>query len=459
MKRIILLINIFIGFQLNAQQELGLHFVNQVWQSNNTNPAITSEKNVVIGLPSFYTEASVKGLRYNDFVKSADGTTPSSIDVNNLIANAPDLNAIRLVNQLDVMSVGVRIKKLFISAGVSVKTGAYIAIPKTMLDFAWNGNAKYIGKTIDLGLDVDIFAYNEKYLGLAYKISDKLNVATRVKYLGGAFAVSTDKNLATLYTNPEIYQLTLKTDYRISTANGINYKGKGDFSTVADFNNLDGQELAFTTSNKGFSLDLGATYQLNDKIQLAASVTDLGGKINWKNNVTNLSNQGENTFKGLDFGIILRGDTTTYNKVMDTLAQKFDFKTTNEAFVTKLPTRFYLSGIYKVNETVHVGALFFSETYRGIIRPAFAINGGLSSSIVQIGATWAYRNGTAANVGISAVLKLGPIQFFGITDNIIPIFSLNSSALNINTRFGMNLIFGKKKKIIEVVTPEIPIKK
>ena len=437
-----------------AQQELGLNLNKNVWQSNHTNPAFMSKLNVVIALPNFYTETAAKGLKYGDLItRNEKGST---INVNDLLTKLPAQNAIINQQQIDILNVGFRVKKAFISLGMSSKSNFYLGYPTSLLDLAWNGNSKFIGKTVDLSLDIESYLLSEKYLGVAYQLNDKLAIGFRAKALSSRFGISTERHVLSLYTDPDVYQLTLKSDYRISASNLGEYAGKGSFSTTDILNgNFATKDAISGGANKGFSLDLGATYKVSEKLELAASVVDLVGKINWKNNVINLSNKGESTFKGLDFGVILRGDTTTYKKVMDSLAQKFDFATTNENFVSKLPLKTYLSATYKVSKKLQLGALFFTENYKQKTQAAFALNATTYiSGWLNIGASWAYRQGSAANIGINAVGKLGPIQVFAIADNILPIVRLDKSALNVNGRIGMNIIFGKQKAI---ASPDVSI--
>ncbi|MBI5010684.1 MAG: hypothetical protein HZB98_13790 [Bacteroidia bacterium] len=51
--------------------------------------------------------------------------------------------------------------------------------------------------------------------------------------------------------------------------------------------------------NRGFGLDLGATYKLlNDKVLVSAALTDLG-YVRWRRDATNLSAKGQFVFDGL----------------------------------------------------------------------------------------------------------------------------------------------------------------
>ena len=54
---------------------------------------------------------------------------------------------------------------------------------------------------------------------------------------------------------------------------------------------------------------------------------------------------------------------------------------------------------------------------------------------------------------MSATLRLGPVQIFATSDNIIPLMN-PMKGQNVNMRFGMNLLFGKiKEDKVEMPVP------
>jgi Family of unknown function (DUF5723) len=469
MKKTIVLISAFCLFSVSllvAQQELGMHFNTEVWQANITNPAIIPTHKVVIALPSVYSDFSInnQNLTYLDLIARNVASGKSTINLQTLISKWEDKNTIRNATQFDAFGVGFRIKKTFVSFGTAGVINTSFDLSKDLLDVGVNGNSKFIGKTANLTLGIESYIVSQKYLGFAYNINPNLIVATRLKVLSGDIAIASENSDMQLYTDPDIYQLKLTSNYRLKTAgigdykgydkqNGINFNSYLNFGSNAQIKETAIRALAAGT-NKGFSFDLGATYQVTSKLRIGVSATDIGGKINWKNNTSTFGHNNID-FKGLDFGVILRGDTNTFNKVMDTLKTTLDLSpTTHDAFTTKLPMRTYLSANYRLNKAVNVSGLFFTESYRGKLNTAFALGLNTTMGWLNLGLSWAYRNGSASNIGLSAVAKMGPIQIFGVTDNIIPAFSLDNSKINYNGRFGINLLFGKPK-IKPVATPVI----
>jgi len=59
---------------------------------------------------------------------------------------------------------------------------------------------------------------------------------------------------------------------------------------------------------------------------------------------------------------------------------------------------------------------------------------------INIGVNYAYRFNSATNVGLNTTFKIGPVQLFAATDNIIQALQ-PSAANNVNGRVGLNLVF------------------
>ena len=68
-KSIIAAILILNTVKIMAQQEQSLHFLQNVWQSNLTNPALVSDKKFQIMLPSIYFNVNSKDFTINDLFK------------------------------------------------------------------------------------------------------------------------------------------------------------------------------------------------------------------------------------------------------------------------------------------------------------------------------------------------------------------------------------------------------
>ena len=106
-----------------------------------------------------------------------------------------------------------------------------------------------------------------------------------------------------------------------------------------------------------------------------------------------------------------------------------------------LPTKIYLSSTYELTEKLRLGALLYTEMDARDTRFGFVANANYKmSDLLTVGGTLGLRNGSFDNLGLSAVAKLGPVQVYAVTDNVIGAFK-PLEAKNSNARLGINLIF------------------
>lgn len=422
---------------LFAQQELSLHFLRNTWQSSKTNPAFMTEHRVHYGLPSLYFNVAHTGPSYNDVViKSNNGE--NVLDIGRVLNSLSENNQLFTNLELETFSTSFGIKNIRFSVSHAFKLNNYLDYRKDLVELAWNGNSQFIGETVNFGPDFQAFAYNEYAIGAAMKF---LNVSggLKLKVLAGIGDASSSRTEASLYTDPDVYQLTFDTDYRINTSSFLAYDQNGDFEL--DFGEITAERLL--SKNLGLAVDLGAVVDLG-KLEIAASIIDLGG-INWKKNATNYTSLGSYTYEGLDISDIINDESISFEETVDTLAEIFNFEETSESYTTMLPTKIYVSGSYEVNKMLKVGGLLYAEAYRGQLFPAFAASASFNlGKTVSLGAVYAIRNQRFDNVGLNATFKLGPVQIFAVTDNIVAAFQ-PYDARNVNARIGINTVFSKKK--------------
>ena len=109
----------------------------------------------------------------------------------------------------------------------------------------------------------------------------------------------------------------------------------------------------------GLGLDLGAVYKLTDKINLSASITDLG-YIKWKNEVTNLRANSTFKFSGFNITDVVNGTKTfdeLKNDMIDSLKNSFTVDQDHRGFTTFLPVGVSLGGSYNLTKREAVASL------------------------------------------------------------------------------------------------------
>jgi hypothetical protein len=429
-------------------QELGLQFMEESIRTGSSNPGQLREHFISIGLPSVYANYGYNGPTMGSILNK-DANGQYFIDVDKGLAALQDENFVRLDVGLETFNFDVRLGKLQVGLSHAVRQMAAFEFPRELPEVIFNGNSQYIDQDIDVGPSLDARLYSELAAGVAYQVNDKLSAGGRLKYLSGVGNISSDKHQASIYTDPEYYQITATTDYELNVA-GSPYSL--DIYTELDSSdfNFQMQDAPFgdyiASGNNGFAVDLGVVYEVNDKLTLGASLLDLG-TIKWNTSVSNFKTQGSYTFDGIDAGpTFFEGDSLDFDPILDTVAQVLGVKVSHDGYSTAMPTRFFINGTYEVIESLEVGASLYGEVLHDKFHPAFALSVQKEfGEMFQVGAIWAFRNQRASNFGLNFSAKFGPVQLYAVSDNIPSVFVPYKSK-NVNFRVGLNILLAKKER-------------
>ena len=260
----------------------------------------------------------------------------------------------------------------------------------------------------------------------------------------------TKKMAAGFYRDIELIDSTTEPDSvekKLNELEGIKNTGTDYLNTILEIHvdlNLDDFEPSLFGNNRGVALDFGASIDFNERLNIQTSVLNIG-KIKWEENVNNYWSDGTTTFAGLDFQPLFEDGDYSPEDIIDTLVSTFEFTTSQNGFNTVLPSSFYMSTTYKVKPKLSVGVLLLLQGGQSDLTTAIAMNVKKDfGNIFSIGAQYAYIKGSENNIGLSTALRLGPVQLFFSSDNVIPLIN-PMKGQNVNMRVGMNLLFGKIK--------------
>jgi hypothetical protein len=375
------------------------------------------------------------GPSFGDLVTTnAAGNTV--LDVDAVLPALEQSNTLRENFSVETLGLSFGAGPLRVHLHHALKFGAFARYPKSLPELLWEGNAQFIGQTIDLSNDFEINGYHEFGIGIGFNIKN-VSLAGRVKLLSGIGDASAERNEISLFTSDDVYQLTLNSDYRVNSSSYLEYDGFDNTSADFDFGRITFDKLF--SRNTGTAFDFGAQVSLG-KLTLGASVIDIG-QITWSEEVNNYTSVGSFTYDGLDLSGAVTGDSIDFSSALDTLEQIFQFEETQEEYSTTLPVKYYLTGSYELTETWLLGATFFSERYRGETTSGFSL--GAQASFLKwltVGANYSLYGDAYANIGLMTALKFGPVQFMAMTDNIIAVLSPDNAQFG-NVRAGLNLVF------------------
>ena len=426
-----------------AQQELLLHSSPEIWHSNATNPAFfPDEKKFVLGLPGQALDASHSGtITYGDvFINNGDKTL---VDFGGIIDKLDPSNKIQFDQRTETVSLGVRLPfKLALQAGHAIRFSGAAVYPKALPQLLWNGNGPYIGEELAIAPSANLARFNEWSLGLSRKLG-VVNVGARIKYLTGTNALSTDPahSSASIYTSPDIYQLTLNTDYGFHSSSIItafDTSGYGFDLQFADF-----KSVAFT-QNTGLAFDLGLQAKIGDRLSLDASFLDIGGRITWDTDSDYYISQGSYTYEGQVFpgvDIVNGADNLDFETKLDSLNDIFKFNRTDASFETELPLRAYAGVSFDLTKKLVLGVSGYLSDRPGVENDTYALGASARYQIIKplsVAAMMSINQRNAANLGLQIFLRPGPVQLYFTSDNLLSAFNpANNPAVNF--RFGAAL--------------------
>lgn len=438
-----------------SQQDLSLLFLSEVGQHSYANPAFHSEYELTIGIPilsSNYIGLSNSGFTYNDIFSRENGSLRLNLD--DLVGELSDVNHFEADASIDLLQLGYRTsERLFLSLNLTARSYKSVMYPGDLVDFLVAGNEPFIGEQLRVSPKVESFSFVELGLGASYKLTERLRIGGRLKLLGGIESATTQNAQLDLLTDADTYHLTAVANASLLTSNFQRMDAEGlDLGNINFVNNL------------GVAVDLGATYEVTDRLELGLSLLDIGA-IKWKENTYEyyLDPQEANyTFEGSPINELFEEGSAPFSAIIDTIQDNFDFQErSSTAYTTSLPVKSYLTGKYRFSNSLSAGAAVFMQHYQDRWKTGLGLNLTKQfSRLLTTSFTYSMREDTYNNFGGGISLNLKPVQlylvsdnllnalYYGVTDGKFNGYINNSRSMNI--RFGINLIFGDRDR------PELP---
>ena len=474
-KYILIIILALIIADASAQNSQVMYFMN-LPQNHLINPALRPSNSIYIGL------AVVSGINMNinnNFVNFSDiflkGQPNDSIisflhpdyDVNKFLAKIKQRNSIEPETMIQLLGVGFSLgKDGYVFFDINERIDGNIVLPGDLFKLALKGNEEFVGSKIDLSsLRGDIKYYREFGLGYSRNFTDKLRIGIKGKLLFGIAAASIDNKSLGITVN-EDYSHTLDANLAVNMSGPVNVymDSKNNIDSIRFDDNRFKTKSGITDffsgkKNMGFGMDIGATYDLTDRIVVSASITDLGF-IRWKKDVTNLTAKNQFEFSGLNMLDVVNG-TQTIDQVgqdmLDSLKNAFVVSKSKTAFTTYLPFGISLGGSYNVTKQFSVGLLSYSRVIGKQIREALTLSANINlGSALSTSLSYTAENHQYDNLGAGLAFRAGVAQFYLLTDRIPLLwnkikndnsnFILPANWNTFNLRLGMNFVFGNRPK-------------
>ncbi|PCJ85483.1 MAG: hypothetical protein COA57_07665 [Flavobacteriales bacterium] len=450
------------AFSALGQQNFTLYTMPYVQQRIQSNPALVPKAKIHIGLPlisSIYMSYGNSGFKYSDLVfKGSDDSL--HLDFENMISKLKKKNYISGSFQLDLLTFGMMLKdQHYVNLNVSERFLGRARYPKDFFEFAWYGNYPTIGETLNFNFGLDVVHYREFGIGYAHVTDEsKWKIGGKFKYINAIGGFETEKFDILLHTDPDdVFTFTASGDIEINVA-GFEERevefidDNGDTQTDTIFAPSFGNYPFSFYKNHGMGIDIGAEYNVMDKLHVNASIIDMGF-IRWKDKVHNFKSVTpgkEFKYRGLPLNEYLKdGDSTFYDgmdALTDSLAKTFEVAVTNEPYTTKLSSQYHLGVTYDLSSDQQVGGHFYWHFFDGRWFPGASLYYDKEfGDWCTIAVSYTLYNRSWSNIGLGARINGGPVQFYIVSDNIIAPFFPEDTKYS-NLRVGINITLGNPNK-------------
>lgn len=440
---------------ISKAQDHIIHNMTNLHQSINNNPARQTNCQIYIGLPIIthtYFDLTVPFTYKKIFTEQADGKYGNIDDIYN---NLNEVNYFNFESYLTLLRTGFWVKDYYITAGINNKIYNRTGFPKSIFELK-DGNYREDGTPLSFSnFGEDFTAYNEIQLGVSNEIIPDLTVGASVKLLFGLANFTTKTSEIKWYTDTDPegnFEYTFNTEFDIRSSMPIYWSETYDSETNLpngiesdttwnfEENFLDSiSQYIFPTQNFGLGFDFGAIYEIDDMFTVSASIIDLGF-INWGKNTKTVTQKSEFVFTGADPASYIESFeqmTDSFSVIMDEYLEDFvdtlvglakpTFK--EESYSTGLNTKIYIGGTYKPLDWLDVGLLYRGYFWDRKLHSSVSFSAtanfwyGWSAAL-----SYSIYNKKYNNIGLGFAYKLGPLQFYGMMDNIaFPIYGSNKA--------------------------------
>ncbi len=435
------------GVSLPAQSDLLLYHFNAVPQSLTTNPAMPQQSRLWVAIPGI---SGVSSYYHNSAFSLAD-LLAKGTDVNQNLKEVIDRmgpqSHLATHSRIDLIGVAFKSRNAMWSFGVQEIVDFKIDFNRELFRFLYYGNTEPDTRVTDVSnLDAEFSSRAQFYLGYQRSLlNDNLRLGGRLKYLRGqqhAYAERMNIRISTTDSST----LQANSDVLLRTSGLSQLLGGGDFNAMD----------AAMPANTGFAVDLGLWYRLSDKMSISASVLDMGA-INWQTNNRDYISKGDFHYEGLNADLSDEEPVEDEQAVLDSLKAAFNFEEVDgQAYSRGLSSQFYLGGEYQLSKRHSLSALYHARIWEGEWYHDMNLSySARLSNIFQFTTGYSFINGTSHNVGLGFDLKLGPMQLYLITDNLVnAIYYEDLQSSNVNV--GLNIsLYDRKNKKTSAESPEV----
>lgn len=292
-RRILVLFALTVTLPLGAQSFQESLFLNNYRLGFRYNPALQSPAGFLsVGE---YSSFSANNVGASSFLYEREGKLVSAFHP--LVSSQEFLSSLKEVNtsinymNYSLFSFGFRTKNAFHTIEVGFRGMEAQSLPKDYFRLLKDGGEDLFSMG---GTRLQGRFFAEVAYGYSRKIGDHLTLGVRAKLLAGQYAADYGFQRLDLRISDQSWQMNVQSRLDLTSRSGRMQTDENGYLQLTDWH---AKEKWVLPSGAGLALDLGLVWEPADGLQLAASVTDLGGLFWYYGNAGEAS--GQFVFTGL----------------------------------------------------------------------------------------------------------------------------------------------------------------
>ena len=437
---------------IEGQDLQSAYFIDNYTYSYRLNPAFTTKKNFIGGLISSVNAGSNSNVGVSTFFYRHDGELVTfmhkSVDKEEFLSRIHPINKLSVYENHNIASTGFwtsfKGKDIFQTFEINWRNNTVARLPYNLFSFLKGKEED------DFIYDLsNVSAFTQSYIelasGTAFKLGN-LEVGARVKFLLGTNKIYMD--VSKMYANLNGNEWAVKSTGTL-TASGGGIHNRVEPGALGGYDRQDMDGINWSPvglGGFGGAVDLGAKYEINEFINLSASLTDLGG-ILWKNKV-NAYNDGETWILSTDdinldaegsIGHVLNSVVNKFKSMYEFIPRKKNWTTQGLTWSANLGAEFKMP-FYKKMSVGLLGTWRNSSINR-YTEARLSINTAplkwLSFSINTAYTTYGWEIGGMVNVYAKkfSVFLGTDSYYYNMTPQLIPVYEANTQIV-----FGVNYL-------------------
>lgn len=443
-----------------AQNKQIIYGLSEVPQSLMLNPGGKAPQKSHYGIP-FLSQVHINAGSSGVSVFDIFGNSPIDINerIESKIFEMSDKDFFTATQQLELINFGWRANnEIYFSGGIYQEFDFINYFPRDLAILAWNGNADAIGRPFDLGqVSTTADLLTVYHFGANKNIGKKWIVGARAKIYSSILSARSINNKGTFVTelgdadSENIYEHRVEdVDITLNTSGIASLEDASAGSVIG---------RAIFGGNLGVGVDLGATYQVTDRITASASVLDLGIIFHSKD-VESYQATGDYTLDGIEliFPPLSAGQPTLpyYEDLEDEIERELPLDTITNSYVQLRPLQTNASVTYNFGKFVggaecdclHKGAIERTQAagiqLYSILRPKGPqLAGSLFYyrrlyDLISVKGTYTVDSYSFSNIGLGIVADMGKFNFYVAADNILKYGNI-AKAKSVSLQLGLNI--------------------